>query len=174
VPRAPEGQPGHPLYVPRPQGQGRVDNPEHYLVLYLSDSAAGAVGEAFGNFAIWTDELFKGPPVLPKSQRVLAIYDMESDLSILDLDDAAVLLRLGLRPSEVVSRDRQSTQAWALRIHQEGSWVGVKWWSRWEPTWATYALWDPTPLRVLDVMGLSRSHLAVEQASKILNRVWAG
>jgi hypothetical protein len=159
--------------VPVPQGQGRVDNPEHYLVLYLSDSADGAVGEAFGNFAIWSDELFDGPPVHPDSQRVLAIYDLDDHSPILDVDDAAALLRLGLRPSEVVLRDRKNTQAWALRIYQEGMWVGVRWWSRWEPTWGTYALWDLTPLRLHDVMRLNREHLAVAQASRVLNRMWA-
>jgi len=173
VPRAPEGHPGHPMYVPRPQGQGRADNPEHYLVLYLSDSAAGAVGEAFGNFAIWSDELFGGPPVLPESQRALAIYDLDDDSPILDLDDAAALLRLELRPSDVVSRDRKTTQAWALRIYQEGTWVGIRWWSRWEPTWGSCALWDLAPLRLHDVTSLSRDHLAIAQAARALNRMWA-
>jgi hypothetical protein len=143
------------------------------LVLYLSDSADGAVGEAFGNFAIWSDDLFHGPPVLPRSRRALAIYDLEDDSPILDLDDAAALLRLGLRPSDVVSTDRKSTQAWALRIYEEQKWIGVRWWSRWEPTWGSYALWDVTPLRVHDVMRLGRDHLAVANAAKTLNRVWS-
>lgn len=170
--KAVEGEPGHPLYVPRPQGQGRADNPEEYLALYLSDRAEGAVGEALGNFAIWSEELFKGPPILPGSSRALAIYELDEDAPILDLDDAAVLLRLGLRPSEVVARTRKSTQAWALRIYQEGRWVGIRWWSRWEPTWGAYALWDLTRLRLHDVSRLSRDHLAVAGAAKVLNRMW--
>lgn len=170
---APEGQPGHPVYISYPQGQGRADNPEHYLVMYMSDRAEGAVGESFGNFEKWSDDLFEGPPVLPGSWRSLAIYDLDDDPPILDLDDAAVLLKLGLRPSEIVARDRQTTQAWALRIYQEGKWAGIRWWSRWESSWGAFALWNLTGLHLHDVMRLSRDHLAVAQASRILNRTWS-
>jgi hypothetical protein len=143
------------------------------LVLYVSDSSDGAVGERFGNIAVWSDELFIGPPVLTNSRMALAIYDLADDSSILNLDDAAALLRLGLRPSDVVTRDHKSSQAWALRIYEEEKWIGVRWWSRWEPSWGSYALWDLTPLRLHDVMTLSREHLAVANAAKTLNRVWS-
>jgi hypothetical protein len=101
------------------------------------------------------------------------MYDLDDDSPILDLDNAAALLRLGLKPSEVVSKHRKSTQAWALRIYQEGTWMGVRWWSRWESSWGIHGLWDLTSFRVHDVMRLSREHLAVAQAARILNRRWA-
>jgi hypothetical protein len=141
--------------------------------MYFSDKAEGAVGEAFGNFAEWSEDLFAGPPILPASRRSLGIYELDEEASILDLNDPAVLLRLGLRPSDVVARVRQTSQAWALRVYQEGKWAGIKWWSRWEPSWGSFALWDVTRLRVHDVMRLSRDHLAVAQASRDLNRRWS-
>jgi hypothetical protein len=39
-------KPGGALYVP-PQGAGRIDNPDLYTVLYLSDAPVGAIAEAF-------------------------------------------------------------------------------------------------------------------------------
>jgi hypothetical protein len=141
--------------------------------MYLSDRAEGAVGEAFGNFAEWSEDLFEGPPVLPESRRSLGIYDLDDDAPILDLDDPDALLRLRLRPSDVVARDRRTSQAWALRVYQEGKWAGIKWWSRWEPSWGSYALWEVTRLRVHDVMRLSGDHLAVAKASRHLNRRWS-
>src|SRR5680860_1751191 len=94
---ASEDEPGHPLYVHTPQGSGRVDNPEHYTVLYASDDPVGAIGEAFGNMAIWTPGLLEGPPLFSSSRRALITY-AAGDTETLDLDDPESLVERQLKP----------------------------------------------------------------------------
>lgn len=163
-------EPGHALHVPVPQGTGRIDNPEHYQVLYASDSPEGAVAERFGNHAIWTDGLLAGPPYLAGSVRALGTY--EAELEALDLDDARSLLDLELRPSQVVTRDRGVTQAWALRVYRTERWDGVKWWSYWDPAWGSFGIWRPDGFETVSVEPLSRDHPAVEGARIVLTRIW--
>ena len=166
-----KGDAGHPLHRASPQGAGRVDNPEHYRVLYASDAAAGAVAEAFGNHAIWTPMLLGGRPDLPGSVRALATFDA-ARVEALDLDDARRLVERALRPSEVVSRDRAATQKWALRIHQEKKWAGTRWWSRYDSRWGSFGLWDLAKLKLLDVAPLTHEHPALVEASAALSRPW--
>jgi len=166
---AKDGEPGHPLHVPSPQGAGRLDNPEYYRVLYVSDHATGAVAEVFGNHGLWTPSLLVGPPALPGSVRALVTYGRPTG-QVLDLDNARALLARRLRPSEVVSRDRATTQRWALAAFQERRWVGVRWWSYYEPRWGSLGLWNQTGLRVLAVDALSFEHPAVAEASAVLAR----
>jgi hypothetical protein len=121
-----KGEAGHALHRARRQGAGRVDNPEHYRVLYASDAEAGAVAEAFGNHAVWTPLLLGGRPDLPGSVRALATFEA-AGIEALDLDDARRLVERELRPSAVVARDRSLTQRWALRIFEEKRWAGIRW-----------------------------------------------
>jgi hypothetical protein len=155
--------------VPSPQGAGRLDNPEHYRVLYVSDHPAGAVAEAFGNHAVWTPALLAGPPALPGSVRALVTYEGPAG-SILDLDDARALLARRLRPSHVVTRERATTQRWALAAFREGRWAGVRWWSYHDPRWGSMGLWDRTGLRIAAVDALSFEHPAVTEAVAVLAR----
>lgn len=167
--RSPAGS-GHPLFVRPRQGGGRVDDPQHeYLVLYCSNDPAGAVAEAFGGLTGWEPEMFDGPPALPGSALALATYDTDR-ARLLDLDDAAVLLDLGLRPSEVVTRDREVTQRWARRVHDTGRWHGVGWWSYRDPRWHSYGIWARERLRVAGVEPLDLGHPAVVAAADVLNR----
>jgi hypothetical protein len=168
---APRGRAGLPLFVPTPQGSGRVDNPGHYLTLYVSDAAPGAVAEAFGNHAVWTDDLVSGPPMLPGSVRALATYQLEGP-PVLDLDDCGALGPRDLRPSNVVTRERTLTQAWALLIHQESRWAGVRWWSFYDPDWGSFGVWDQGGLKVQAVEPLRRDHPAVADAAAVLSRSW--
>lgn len=166
-----EGEPGHALYVPEPSGAGRVDNPTRYRVLYLSDSPAGAVAEAFGTLKLWTAQMFVRPD-LPGSMRAVAAYEVADDVTIFDLDDAASLGSLGLRPSQVVTRERPVTQKWALTIYEQGKWAGVRWWSYYDPTWYSYAVWD-LPALTLDpgaVQPLSIDASPVVEAAEVLGR----
>lgn len=137
----------------------------------MSDQAAGAVAEAFGEFATWSAALFKGSPVLPGSRRALAAYELENT-RIIDLDDPQNLVKHGLRPSQVVTRNRRVTQRWALDLFRKKRWGGVRWWSYYEPDWASFGLWTLAGLRVVNVSPLSQRHPAVQEAMRVLRRPW--
>lgn len=166
---AEERAPGHALFVPRPQGAGRVDNPGRYETLYLSSDPAGAVAEAFGNLRRWTPRMLLAP-ALPGSVKALGTYELPDDAPIFDLDDARALAGLGLRPSQVVTRAREVTQAWALAIFEQRRWIGVRWWSYYEPRWYSYGLWDLGEVTVEAVVPLSLDDPAVTETANVLNR----
>jgi len=168
LPDTASDEPGHPLYAPPLQGAGRIDNPAHYRVLYASESPVGAVAEAFGNHAVWTADLFRMPG-LPGARRALATYEAKR-LSVLDLDDARVLLVRKLRPSDVVTRDRERTRRWSLAIFRERKWDGARWWSFRDPDRGAYGLWSSYPLSVLDVTPLDVDHPTVTAAARLLAR----
>src|SRR5689334_16142298 len=139
--KAAHGEKGHPLFVPAVQTAGRIDNQADYKSFYVSDTATGAVAEAFGNNAIWTPDLFKGPPALPGS--VIALTRFEGSLRLVELDDPSELVRISVKPSRVVTRDRRVTQAWALALFVDKTDEhGVTWWSYHEPEWSAIGLWD--------------------------------
>jgi hypothetical protein len=162
-------EPGGALYVP-PQSAGRIDNAHLYSVLYLSNAAAGALAEAFGRFPEWTAAILGGSPSLPGSVRAIASYRLRDDARICNLDDPEQLWELGLRPSEVVSRDYASTQAWARRIYEQGKWIGVRWWSYYEPQWASIGLWDIRGLALEEVRPLRLDDAAMIEASRTIVR----
>ena len=162
--------PGHALHVPVVQGAGRIENPERYRVLYLSDAPEGAIAEAFGNLDTWSDAMFEVPS-LPGARRALGTYELP-DGSLLDLDDARVLLSRELKPSDVVTRDRGATHRWALRIFAEEMWAGVRWWSYYDPVWGSCGLWNQSDLRSVDVTSLQRSTPTVASAAAVIHRVW--
>ena len=169
-PEAADGEPGHPLFVPSTQGAGRADSPGAYTVLYLSDAPAGAAAEAFGAIPLWTETMFEKPS-LQNGRRALATYDLRDEAPVLDLDDAKALQRLGLRPSDVVTRDRTVTQRWALAVYLERRWAGVRWWSYHDPDWHSYALWDRRQLSPIGVERLSIAHPVIIEAAAVLQRV---
>lgn len=166
-----EDRPGGPLFVSPMQGSGRVDNPEHYLVLYAADAPAAAVAEAFGNLHIWSAGMLVGPRSLPDSTRALATYAAEP--AILDLDDPRMLVERDLRPSRVVTRSRAVTQAWALRIYQERLWAGASWWSFYNSDWSSFGIWDRSNLEVVRVERMTATHPSLEEARRVLNRMWS-
>lgn len=155
--------------MPRSSGRGRIDAPGRYDVLYLSDAAAGAVAEGFGRLTPWS-ELMLRVPGMPGAARVVARYALADRAPVLDLDDAAALSALGIRPSEVVTRDRSVTQSWARRAFETKRWAGVRWWSYYDPRWYAYGLWDRRDLTVVGVEKLSLEHPAVVEAATILRR----
>jgi hypothetical protein len=139
--------------------------------MYLSDAPAGAVAEAFGTLAHWTSTMFVRPD-LPGSVRALATYEIQEKAAVFDLDDAEALRTLRLRPSQVVTRDRTVTQSWALEIHEQGIWAGLRWWSYYDPRWYSYAIWE---IDILTVRrgGVRPLHLedpAVVDAAEVLGR----
>lgn len=173
---ASKGEQGHPLFVDVSlQGGGRADNPRHYQALYVSESPQGAVGEAFGDLTDWSDQMFE-VPWSKDAERVLVTYEADPPPEVLDLDDAEVLWNLNAKPTDVVSRDRETTRELALRIWFQRRWAGLRWWSWWRPAWRNQILWaelddnDPWTLEVVDLKRLWSGHEAVQLAAEFLRR----
>lgn len=170
LPGARPGEPGHPLYVRTDQGAGRLDNPDLYLVRYLTTEPSSAVGEAFANLSLWLPSMLAFP-ALAGSRRVLGVYRYDEErLPLLDLDDARALLERGLRPTQVVARNRPATQAWARRIFHEHKWEGIRWWSYHRPQWTILGIWSPG--QVLEVVRIEDlvAHPAMADAADVLVR----
>lgn len=170
----PDHKPGGALFIP-PQGAGRLDNPEHYDVLYVSSDPEAAVAESLAPIpsAVWTTATMRGTPLLPGSIRALARYALPGLALICDLDDPRQLLAHQLRPSTVITRDYAITQSWALKIFKAArttGWVGVRWWSYYEGRWSSIGLWTRTALHVVEVVPLTVGNPAVAAAAKIVGR----
>ena len=150
-PAAGPDEPGHPLHVHPDQGTGQWDNPDRYGAVYVAASAEGAIGETFAHLSRWTPTMLPVPTVR-NGVRALGVYRIEEEVTpLLDLDDARTLLDRGLRPTDVVIRNRPRTQQIALRVHGEARWAGLSWWSMHRPQWTLYVLWRPTALVVVAV-----------------------
>jgi hypothetical protein len=87
-------------------------------VWYLSRLAEAASGETFGNLSRWDPSMLQFPQI-PGSRRAMGVYQLPDDVRVLDLDDPAQLVRLGLRPTQIVVRNLAVTQAWGHRIWSE-------------------------------------------------------
>ncbi|WP_159803555.1 RES domain-containing protein [Arthrobacter zhaoguopingii] len=170
---------GHHSYLHKPQGRGRLDNPSHYDMWYFALSPEAAVGEVFGDLPIWSEDMLIMPPVL---RRVLGVYEVADDLALLDLDDARNLLNRGLRPTQVIARNRPATQAWALNVFNERTdsgdrkWAGVKWWSFQRPHWTVFGIWvapgEAPPHRFARLEALDVGHSAVQDAARSLGKTF--
>lgn len=163
---AAEGEAGHPLYVHPDQGAGRFDNPSLYLAWYVSSEPSSAVGEVFGSLTHWSTSMFEFP-LIPGARRALATYRLSDDLPYVDLDDPQRLVELGVRPSQVVERNRPFTQALAARLYEMQSYKGIRWWSFHRPQWRVWCLWEIAPV-VETVDELSLEHPAVHDAAEAL------
>ncbi len=130
---------GGPLFVPREyQGVGRHDAPGRYGAFYAARSPVAAVAE--------TIQAFRGRDLSPEdlertdgTRLTLAAYDDSGLTSLLDLDEPAVLVEEGWRPSGVASRDRAVTQAMAVRAFEAGA-LGLSWWSTLDSAWTNVTL----------------------------------
>jgi hypothetical protein len=172
VRNAKAGEPGHALYLAPRNSAGRLDNPDHYRVLYVATNPTAAVAERFGSFELWTAAMLAGPPALKGSRQALAQYEIPDDLIILDLDDGPALVTWGLRPSQVITRERATTQAWALRLFQTGRFAGVRWWSFYNPDWGSIGLWNITKVTLVDVVELKPDSEVLTEARAFLMRSW--
>jgi RES domain len=170
VANAPARQPGGALYIPPQSGSGRLDNPDLYSVLYLSNSPAGAIAEAFGRFPEWTPAILRGGPSLAGSVRALARYELDAGDPLCNLDDPRQLVRLQLRPSDVVSRDYARTRAWARRIFETRAWAGIGWWSYYDPQWTSVGLWKTDRLSLGEVRELRLDDSALSDAARTIVR----
>jgi hypothetical protein len=168
---------GHPLHRWPRQGAGRIDDPlKEYLVLYLADTAEAAVAEAFGRYPEWRSTIFDVPPAAPANAR-RALFTYQGDPRVCDLDDSRRLVECGLRPSRVVTRDRDVTQEWARAIYERTTpddaareFAGVSWWSYYNPDWSSVGLWD-VDLSVEEVEILNLDSLIVQETADEIARV---
>jgi len=174
LPAASDGEQGHPQYQ-HPQGSGRLDNPHSYFVWYFSMDPQGAIGEVFADLTMWDDDMFIFPK-LAGSRRALGVYSLPDNCPLLDLDDAGNLLDRGLRPTQVIERNRPSTASWARKIWEEQNfagdrkWEGVRWWSYHRPVWRIVGYWGASNPVCEEVRELSVSDMYVKDAARILNR----
>ena len=167
---AAESAHGGPLFVPRDrQGAGRHDSPGYYGAFYAARSAVAAVAE--------TIQAFRGRDLSPQdleladgSRLTLAMLDDSALSSVVDLDDPAILVEEGWRPSGVASRDRMLTQAMAVRAFDAGA-LGLSWWSTLDAAWTNVTLFAERTLDAGAVLvgrapeALSLRHPAVVAAA---------
>lgn len=159
-------EPGGALFS-APCANNRLSNPSLFSELYFSDSPVGAVAEAFGRLDVWSST------VLERNGRryALAAYEFNDEERLCDLDDAARLLALRLKPSRVVARDRRVTQAWAARIYGMRKWSGIAWWSRYDSRWQSVGIWDRKRVTVVgETEELTLEHPMITEAATILPR----
>jgi RES domain len=170
-PGAAAREPGGALFFPRPfQGQGRHDNPARYGCLYLAADAVSGVVEAIARFR-GAGEI--GDEWLVRNGRRLAIAELEltDAAELIDLDEPSVLARERLRPSEVGTHSRRTTQAQAEGLfdaHPRAA--GIRWWSTFESTWMNVTLFDRASrqLRAQRCEPLTLAHPAVVEAAEFL------
>jgi hypothetical protein len=142
-PSARPAAPGGALWFPRPfQGTGRHDDPARYGCLYVCEEPVAAIAEALAPFR-GTGELHPG--LLVRMGRALALAELAlaGDAALVDLDDPVVLGAESLRPSQVATRRRSATQAYAARLfesHPQAA--GLRWWSTLESSWINATLFD--------------------------------
>ena len=134
--------PDGPLWFPRPfQGEGRHDNPDLYGCLYVSDRPLASIVEQLARF--------RGQRMLPSLLRRrglplgLAELELDDPANLVDLDDPMVLRRERLRPSQIATRRRDTTQPQARKLYeQHRDAAGLRWWSTYESSWANVTLFD--------------------------------
>jgi hypothetical protein len=170
-PSARPAAPGGALWFPRPfQCTGRHDAPARYGCLYLTELVTAAIAEALAPFR-GTGDLH--PELLVRAGRPLAAAELEldDDAVLIDLDDPRTLARERLRPSEVATDRRATTQAYAARLfdaHPDAA--GLRWWSTLEASWINVTLFDraEAALRVRAMRVLDASAGDVQAAARLL------
>lgn len=165
-PSAAPTEPGGALYMP-PIGHGRINNPS-YRVLYAASHPEAAIADRFGRYAVWDAKMFDGPSGRSLG---LATFSLPDSARIENLDDAARLVDLALRPSDVVTPDYEVSRAWAARIHDAGGHAGVSWWSWYDSRWHSFGLWDIDRLVVSDVVDVRSSMPVVERAATSIHKL---
>jgi hypothetical protein len=168
-PAARPAAPGGPLWFPRPfQGTARHDRPARYGCLYVTEEPVSAVAEALAPFRGTGD---MRPELLTRLGRSLALAELALDdgAPILDLDDPRTLVREALRPSQVATRRRTVTQAYAERLFAAGA-AGLRWWSTLEASWINVTLFDraAASLSVAAVRPLGTGDEDVRAAARFL------
>lgn len=169
-PGARPSEPGGPLFFPRPfQGVSRHDNPSRYGCMYTSEAPASAVAELLAAFrgATLDDAMLD----LERRRLALARLELADAAELIDLDEPRTLTRERLRPSQVATRHRATTQEYAVRIfarHEAAA--GLRWWSTLESSWINVTLFDraASALTAPEVRPLTREEPALAEAAELL------
>lgn len=113
------------------------------------------------------------PSMLMRAGLPLALSELElaGRAVAVDLDDPAVLVAEGLRPSQVATRDRAVTQPIAARLfqgHRRAS--GLSWWSTLEASWLNATIFDRAAgsLSTRRTEELTPQHAHVREAAAFL------
>lgn len=120
------------------QGAGRHDAPSHYGAWYCARDAVSAIAEAMqylrGNAVHDAD--FQRADGLTKA---IVRLRFDGSLRLVNLDDASELVRRRLRPSQVATTRRATTQPIAVAVFGEGA-GGLEWWSSLDAEWINVTL----------------------------------
>src|SRR5436309_6436689 len=161
-PTAQPGEPFSPSYIHPNQGAGRFDVAGK-LVVYLAETAVHAVAEKL--------QRFRGQKIdrkdLIESRKPLALVACQvGKIKLADLCDPAVLVKHGIKPDVLASRDFAKTQRVAMALDEEG-FSGLRWWSALSGDWHTIVVFEgeieygkPEPLTI--------GHQVVQEASVAL------
>jgi hypothetical protein len=102
---------------------------------------------------------FRSRPFLPgmlrRFEHPLALVEVtlpeETAARLINLDDPAELVRLGLTPGTLASDDRTRTQAASARVYASGA-SGLRWWSKLNGDWHAVVLFlDRAPIGSLEI-----------------------
>ncbi len=164
-------EPGGAVWFPRElQGAGRHDNPGLYGCLYVGEQAISPVAEALAPFR-GTGALSDGMLFRAGTRLALAELSLPDGSRVLDLDDPAVLLRAGLRPSEVATSARAVTRPYAARLHGlRPAPAALRWWSTLEASLINLTIFDRAEpaLELVDSTPLSLEDQIVREAAELL------
>lgn len=162
------------LWFPRRlQGDGRHDNPELYGCLYVALQPVGAIAETLAPFRGSGGLL---PGMLTRAGRplVLGKLVLADGAGVVDLDDPEVLAREDLRPSQVATRLRSTTQRQAAGLYRSHpDVVALRWWSTIESTLLNLTIFDrgAPMLELEDGWPLSLADEEVVAAAELLGLI---
>jgi hypothetical protein len=142
---APPGAPYTPEYI-LPAGVqtgGRFDlgtSPTLYLALEDPAHALAEVLQSLrGSRALRAGHLRRKPRGRPGIFLPLAVVETWVDAAVYDmlpdLGDPANLVRLGIRPDDLASRERIVTQRISRKLHHDHWLPGFRWWSAFSGDW---------------------------------------
>lgn len=161
-PAAPAGDPFSPSYIHPNQGSGRFDL-AGALVVYLAETMVHAVAEKL--------QRFRGQRIqrkdLIESGKTLALVECRVEKTkIADLCDPAVLVKYGIAPDVLASREIAKTHAIAVALHAAG-FDGLRWWSALSGDWHTIVVFQGN-IEYGEPEPLTMAHHAVQEAAMAL------
>jgi hypothetical protein len=162
---------GGPLFVARErQGAGRHDNPATYGAWYCARVAVAAIAEAIQSFrgqSLSNDDFER-----PNSRvKALATFRLDDAVRLVDLDDPRELVARHLRPSQIATLTRTTTQRVAAALFREGA-GGLSWWSTLDAEWTNVTLFYERVTRSMTLAAppqrLSSDHAELRRAAERL------